>query len=52
MAKEEYWYLLYQLGIERSNFSAKSSENWSSGEQKKVFLANALLRKNELFIWD
>lgn len=50
--KEEYWYLLYQLGIHRSSFSDKSSENWSSGEQKKVFLANALLGKNELFIWD
>ena len=44
--------MLYQLGIERSSFSAKSSKNWSSGEQKKVFLANALLGKNELFIWD
>ncbi|MFJ8064005.1 ATP-binding cassette domain-containing protein [Psychrobacillus sp. NPDC096426] len=51
-AKEKYWYLLYQLGIERSSFSAKSSKDWSSGEQKKVFLANALLGKNELFIWD
>ncbi|WP_391115889.1 ATP-binding cassette domain-containing protein [Psychrobacillus sp. L3] len=50
--KEEYWYTLYQLGIERSSFSDKSSKNWSSGEQKKVFLANALLGKNELFIWD
>ncbi|WP_264158140.1 ATP-binding cassette domain-containing protein [Psychrobacillus glaciei] len=50
--KEEYWHLLYQLGIERSSFSDKSSENWSAGEQKKVFLANALLGKNELFIWD
>ncbi|WP_255511523.1 ATP-binding cassette domain-containing protein [Viridibacillus arvi] len=51
-AKEEYWHLLYQLGIERSSFSDKSSENWSDGEQKKVFLANALLGENELFIWD
>ncbi|ETT86441.1 ATP-binding cassette domain-containing protein [Viridibacillus sp. FSL R5-0477] len=51
-AKEEYWHLLYQLGIERSSFSDKSSENWSAGEQKKVFLANALLGENELFIWD
>ncbi|MGE7924165.1 ATP-binding cassette domain-containing protein [Viridibacillus arvi] len=51
-AKEEYLHLLYQLGIERSSFSDKSSENWSAGEQKKVFLANALLGENELFIWD
>ncbi|MBK3496449.1 ABC-F family ATP-binding cassette domain-containing protein [Viridibacillus sp. YIM B01967] len=50
--KEEFWHLLYQLGIQRSSFSDKSSENWSYGEQKKVFLANALLGKNELFIWD
>ncbi|MFJ8260784.1 ATP-binding cassette domain-containing protein [Rummeliibacillus sp. NPDC094406] len=51
-AKEEYWHLLYQLGIERSSFSDKSSKNWSAGEQKKVFLANAILGENELFIWD
>lgn len=50
--KEEYWHLLYQLGINRNSFSHISSENWSSGEQKKVFLANALLGKNKLFIWD
>ncbi|MFF2753074.1 ATP-binding cassette domain-containing protein [Psychrobacillus sp. NPDC058041] len=50
--KEEYWHLLYQLGIERSSFSNKTSKNWSDGQQKKVFLANALLGKNELFIWD
>ncbi|MFD2043683.1 ATP-binding cassette domain-containing protein [Ornithinibacillus salinisoli] len=50
--KEEFWHLLHQLGIKRSSFSDKSSINWSSGEQKKVFLANALLGNNELFIWD
>ncbi|WP_246187718.1 ATP-binding cassette domain-containing protein [Ornithinibacillus caprae] len=50
--KEEFWHLLHQLGIHRSSFSDKSSKNWSSGEQKKVFLANALLGKNELYIWD
>ncbi|MEO4055152.1 ATP-binding cassette domain-containing protein [Solibacillus sp. CAU 1738] len=50
--KEEYWHLLYQLGIQRASFSDKSSKNWSSGEQKKVFLAHALLGKNELFMWD
>ncbi|GIN72913.1 ABC-F type ribosomal protection protein [Bacillus sp. J14TS2] len=50
--KEEYWHLLYQLGIERASFSDKSSKSWSSGEQKKVFLANALLGSNQLFIWD
>ncbi|MFF2753082.1 ATP-binding cassette domain-containing protein [Psychrobacillus sp. NPDC058041] len=41
-----------KLGIERSSFSNKTIKNWSAGEQKKVFLANALLGKNELFIWD
>jgi len=50
--KEEFWHLLYQLGIQRSSFSDKSSKNWSYGEQKKVFSANALLGKTELFIWD
>lgn len=50
--KEKYWHLLSQLGIDRSSFSNKSSKSWSSGEQKKVFLANALLGNNELFIWD
>ncbi|WP_170006054.1 ATP-binding cassette domain-containing protein [Bacillus fonticola] len=50
--KEEYWHLLHQLGTQRSSFSDKSSKDWSSGEQKKVFLADALLGNNELFIWD
>ncbi|PAV28026.1 ABC transporter ATP-binding protein [Virgibacillus profundi] len=50
--KENYWHLLHQLGVHRSSFSDKSSKDWSSGEQKKVFLADALLGKNELFVWD
>ncbi|SES63357.1 lincosamide and streptogramin A transport system ATP-binding/permease protein [Oceanobacillus limi] len=50
--KEEYWHLLHQLGIKRGKFSDDSSKNWSSGEQKKAFLAHALLGDNELFIWD
>ncbi|UCZ54829.1 ATP-binding cassette domain-containing protein [Bacillus shivajii] len=50
--KEEFLHLLHQLGINRAHFSDPTSKDWSSGEQKKVFLANALLGKNELFIWD
>ncbi|WP_307067692.1 ATP-binding cassette domain-containing protein [Alkalibacillus filiformis] len=50
--REEFLYLLHQLGIKRSRFTESSSKHWSAGEQKKVFLANALLGHNELFIWD
>ncbi|MDV2583202.1 ATP-binding cassette domain-containing protein [Alkalibacillus haloalkaliphilus] len=50
--REQFLYLLHQLGIKRSRFTESSSKHWSAGEQKKVFLANALLGHNELFIWD
>lgn len=50
--KEEYWHILHQLGIERSKFTNQISATWSAGQQKKTFLANALLGKNELFVWD
>ncbi|GEN45690.1 ATP-binding cassette domain-containing protein [Alkalibacillus haloalkaliphilus] len=50
--REQFLYLLHQLGIKRSRFTEPSSKHWSAGEQKKVFLANALLGHNELFIWD
>ncbi|KGX91132.1 ABC transporter ATP-binding protein [Pontibacillus halophilus JSM 076056 = DSM 19796] len=50
--KEAYWHFLHQLGMKRTQFKASSSNHWSSGEQRKMFLANALLGENELFIWD
>ncbi|WP_246056142.1 ATP-binding cassette domain-containing protein [Alteribacter natronophilus] len=50
--KEEYLHLLRQLGMERSRFSDQTSRHWSEGEQKKVFLAHAILGSNQLFIWD
>ncbi|CDO05147.1 ABC transporter ATP-binding protein uup [Oceanobacillus picturae] len=50
--KESYLHLLRQLGFQRSSFADRSSKNWSAGEQKKVFLAHALLGNHSLFIWD
>ncbi|WP_042475636.1 ATP-binding cassette domain-containing protein [Bacillus ndiopicus] len=50
--REEYWHVLYQLGIERSKFTDKTSATWSAGQAKKAFLAKALLGKNELLAWD
>lgn len=50
--KQSYLHLLRQLGSKRSSFADRSSEHWSSGEQKKVFLANALLGNHSLFVWD
>lgn len=50
--KQAFWHLLYQLGIDRHSFTDTSSQHWSAGEQKKVFLAHALLGENNLFIWD
>ncbi|WP_152658011.1 ATP-binding cassette domain-containing protein [Oceanobacillus sp. CFH 90083] len=50
--KESYLHLLRQLGSKRSSFADHTSNHWSSGEQKKVFLANALLGNHSLFVWD
>ncbi|WP_042225543.1 ATP-binding cassette domain-containing protein [Oceanobacillus manasiensis] len=50
--KETYLHLLHQLGFTRSRFADQSSTHWSAGEQKKVFLAHALLGNHSLFIWD
>ncbi|GGP16355.1 ATP-binding cassette domain-containing protein [Oceanobacillus neutriphilus] len=50
--KQSYLHLLRQLGSKRSSFADRSSDHWSSGEQKKVFLANALLGNHSLFVWD
>ncbi|MFD1412543.1 ATP-binding cassette domain-containing protein [Oceanobacillus jeddahense] len=50
--KKDYLHLLRLLGSKRSSFADRSSTHWSSGEQKKVFLANALLGNHSLFVWD
>lgn len=50
--KETFWHLLHQLGMQRTAFANHSSKNWSAGEQKKIFLAKALIGRNDLFIWD
>lgn len=50
--KEAYLHLLHQLGFKRSRFADRSSTHWSAGEQKKVFLAQALLGNHSLFVWD
>ncbi|WP_245998217.1 ATP-binding cassette domain-containing protein [Aquisalibacillus elongatus] len=50
--KEEYLYLLHQLGMSRKLFSSPQGKQWSSGEKKKMLLAKALLNHHQLFIWD
>lgn len=51
--KEDFWHLLHQLGMKRARFSNLSTNHqWSAGEVKKIFLSQALLGENALFVWD
>ena len=50
--KEQFLYLLHKLGMDRAQFHKNQTNTWSDGEKKKVFIAQSLLQKNSLFIWD
>ncbi|MBY7665235.1 ATP-binding cassette domain-containing protein [Staphylococcus agnetis] len=50
--KEKFLYLLFKLGMDKKNFYENRVNEWSDGEKKKIFIAESLLKKNSLFVWD
>lgn len=47
---EKFFNILYKLGVDKNKF--KNNSRWSSGEDKKILIAQELLSLNSLLIWD
>ncbi|WP_371327372.1 ATP-binding cassette domain-containing protein [Nosocomiicoccus sp. HMSC059G07] len=47
---EKFFNILYKLGVYKKKF--KHNSKWSSGEGKKILIAQELLSLNSLLIWD